>query len=252
MKGKERLSYIEDWIQKAGKVTVGEISRVCRVTEETVRRDLDKLENRGKITRIHGGAVWNEDFGKGSGQFYQRQNKNISAKRKIADNMLPIIQGSRAIMADSSSTVEEALKKISDRSDLMIVTNSAHVFQALPDAEVTIISTGGIYNGKSLAFQGELARNNIRLFNADIALISCNALHSEMGVLDSYENEVELKRVMLEQSGKAALLVDHTKFDNTVFMKFADLDQLDYIITDQKPSQKWIELCEQKNIVLIY
>ena len=252
MRGKERLAYIEDWIKKVGRVSVSEISRVCTVTEETVRRDLDILESAGKITRIHGGAVWNTSSGTTGGQFYQRQSRNVLLKRRIAEKITPIIAGKRAIMADSSTTVEEALKVLSGNSELMVVTNSAHLFQAVPTAEFTVISTGGVFNGQSLSFQGEMAKNNVKLFNADIALVSCNGLHREMGVLDSYENEVEIKRAMLSQSGEAALLVDHTKFDNTVFLKFADLERLDYIVTDQKPADEWIKLCRERKITLIY
>lgn len=252
MRGKERLAYIDEWIMKAGKVTVAEISKVCAVSEETVRRDLDKLESSGRITRVHGGAVWHEHVAVGDGRYLQRQGRNIPAKRKIASHIELVTAGKRSIMADSSSTVEEALKKLTDRYDLTVVTNSAHIFQVMPETDFTVISTGGIYNKHSLSYQGEIAKHNIQMFNVDIALVSCNALHKDLGVLDSYENEVEIKKAMMGQASETALLIDHTKFDSSVFLRFADLDEIDYIITDTKPSDEWIEICKQRKITLIY
>jgi DeoR/GlpR family transcriptional regulator of sugar metabolism len=71
-------------------------------------------------------------------------------------------------------------------------------------------------------------------------------------VLDSYENEVEIKKAMMGQASETALLIDHTKFDSSVFLRFADLDEIDYVITDTKPSDEWIEICKQRKITLIY
>ena len=60
------------------------------------------------------------------------------------------------------------------------------------------------------------------------------------------------QKTMMEQASETALLIDHTKFDRPVFLRFADLDEIDYIITDTKPSDEWIEICKQRKITLIY
>lgn len=84
MAGKERLMVIRQTVQTHKKASVGELSKICRVTEETIRRDLDKLEADGVVTRVHGGAIWNEGVQKEGIHFYRRMSKHLKEKQEIA------------------------------------------------------------------------------------------------------------------------------------------------------------------------
>ena len=252
MTGKERLALLKRYIQDTERVSVTELSNNYGVTEETIRRDLDKLESEGLVTRIHGGAIWNVEAQKDGIHFYRRQSKNLLAKRRIALKTSEIIKGKNTIIADSSSTVVEALKTIADNPDIVVVTNSSEVFQEFQQSELNIISTGGIFNKKSLSFQGELTKSNIMQYNVKLALISCKGLDIEKGVLDSYESEAEIKKTMLGQAEEVALLADHTKFNHTAFLHLMDLKKVNYLVTDVKPADKWVEYCSANGIQLIY
>ena len=220
MAGKERLMAIRQTIQTQKKASVGELSKICRVTEETIRRDLDKLEADGVVTRVHGGAIWNEGI----------QKEGVH----------------------SSTTVMEALKLLPQSPDITVVTNSTEVFREFQQSPLNIISTGGEYNKKSLSLQGQLAKTNILKYNVSLALISCKGLSIEKGVLDSNESEAEVKKAMLSQAEEVALLVDFSKFDQSAFVNLIDLQKVNYIITDRSPSEKWIEYCSEQGIELIY
>ena len=252
MRATERISYIEDALARIGKVTVTEISQACGVTEETVRRDLDKLEEDGKVTRVHGGAIKSINFQTGGLDFRRRQTKNALSKRRIGVLAMEMLQGKSTIMADSSSTVVETLRQLADKPDCTVVTNSAGVYLTAERPACAFISTGGIYNENSLSFQGEVAKGNLERFHVDIALISCKGIHMESGILDSYTGEVDIKRIMIEHADEVALLIDHTKFSRQAFLKIADLDCLNYIVTDLKPDQDWVDFCKEKGIELIY
>ena len=252
MSSKERLMAIRQNIQSMKKVSVAELSRRCSVTEETIRRDLDKLEAEGVVTRIHGGAIWNTDVQKEGIHFYNRLTKHLREKQDIARKAAMLVEGKHTIIADSSTTVAETLKVIPDSSDGTIVTNSTEVFREFQQSSFNIISTGGEFNKKSLSLQGQLAKNNIGKYNVSLALISCKSLNIEKGVLDSNESEAEIKKCMLEQAEEVALLVDHSKFDQSAFVCLIDLKSVNYIITDRRPSDTWIEYCQENGIQLIY
>ena len=84
MAGRERLMLIKQHIQSMKKVSVVELSQQCKVTEETIRRDLDKLEAEGVVTRVHGGAIWNSGTQKEGIHFYRRMTKHMKEKQEIA------------------------------------------------------------------------------------------------------------------------------------------------------------------------
>lgn len=252
MSSKERLMVIRQNIQNMKKVSVAELSKQCAVTEETIRRDLDKLEKEGVVTRIHGGAIWNSDVQKENVHFYKRLTKHLREKQNIARKTVSLLEKRSTIIADSSTTVMEALKLVPDTGEVTIVTNSTEVFREFQQTSLHIISTGGEFNTRSLSLQGQLAKANIAKYNVSLALISCKSLNMEKGVLDSNENEAEIKKRMLEQADEVALLVDHSKFDQTAFVCLSELKSVNYIVTDRRPSDAWVAYCEEHGIQLIY
>lgn len=253
MSAKERIFAIKEIIKKEKKVTVSDLSRKCNVTEETIRKDLTKLETEGLVTRIHGGAILKTEQAPIEGiHYFNRQAMNVQEKQIIAQKAIRLLEGKSTIIADSSTTVAEALKAIPNKKDITIVTNSTEAFREFIQSDVNIISTGGEFNKKSLSLQGYVAKANIQKYSVDIALLSCKALDLERGVQDSNEGEAEIKKLMLEQAAEVALLVDHTKFDRTAFVCLLSLDKVDYIVTDMRPDDKWIKYCSENQIQLIF
>ncbi|HJA11953.1 MAG TPA: DeoR/GlpR family DNA-binding transcription regulator [Candidatus Mediterraneibacter merdipullorum] len=251
MAGKERLMVIRQTVQTEKKVTVSDLSRICRVTEETIRRDLDKLEADGIVTRIHGGAIWNEGAQKEGIHFYRRLGRHLREKQEIARKTAKLLEGKTTVIADSSTTVVEALKIIPESQEITIVTNSTEVFREFQQSSFNIISTGGEFNRKSLSLQGQLAKSNIEKYNVDLALISCKGLSIEKGVLDSNESEAEMKKAMLAQAQEVALLADYSKFGQSAFVHLIDLDRVNYLITDRMPDEEWVRYCREHGIQLI-
>ena len=248
---KNRLEKIREKISIEKKVTVTDLSKLYKVTEETIRRDLDKLEAEGFLTRSFGGAVLNNSSQKENVQFYKRASINREEKKKIAVLAYDILSTKRAIATDASTTVMEAAKLMKDH-EMIILSASTEIFTQLSDTNGRIISTGGTFNYKTLSLQGSVAKNTVKRYHVDLALISCKGINLELGVTDTSENEAEVKKCMIEQAKEVALLADHTKFGRTAFAHLADLEDLTYLVTDRKPEDDWIEVCRQKGIKLIY
>lgn len=248
---KNRLEKIREKISIEKKVTVSELSKLYKVTEETIRRDLDKLEAEGFLTRSFGGAVLNNTSQKENIQFYKRAAMNQEEKKRIAFLISDILSKKRAIATDASTTVMEAIKPLKSK-EMIILSASTEIFTQLSDTSVRIISTGGTFNYKTLSLQGSVAKNAVKRYHVDMTLISCKGLDLELGVTDTSENEAEVKKCMIEQAKEVALLADHTKFGRTAFAHLANLEDLDYLVTDRKPDDEWIEICKKKGITLIY
>lgn len=251
MAAKDRLNMIRQQLKADKKVTVSNLSCTYQVTEETIRRDLEKLEAEGFLTRTFGGAVYNQSAQKENVHFYKRAAMNIEEKKKIASASFDFLKDKNTLATDSSTTVMEAVKLLKDK-DLTILSASTEIFRELGDTNIRIISTGGMFNKKTLSLQGQVAKDTVQRYHVNIALISCKGLDLEKGVTDTNESEAEVKKCMIRQAEEVALLVDHTKFGRTAFAHLLDFEDIDYLVTDERPDDEWIQLCREKNIQLIY
>ncbi|MBP2642658.1 MAG: DeoR family transcriptional regulator [Firmicutes bacterium] len=249
---KERLDLIKQIIINDKKVSVSKLSEKFNVTEETIRRDLQKLESDGIVTRTHGGAVLNFEKTAEGIHFYQRADTNTEEKKDIAIKAVGCIKNRMTIGVDSSSTAMEVLKLIKDRQDVTILTNSAEALRELCQSNLQILSTGGFLNKRSLSLQGPAAKNTIKSYNVDVALISCKGLEINKGIFDSDEAEAELKQLLIQQVKKVILLADHTKFDKNAFAKLMDFEKVDLLITDREPSKEWLEFLQDNEIQVVF
>jgi DeoR/GlpR family transcriptional regulator of sugar metabolism len=234
------------------KVVVSDLSKKFSVTEETIRRDLDKLEAEGFLTRTYGGAVLNAEEIVSNVPFYKRAEHNLQQKQVIAITAQEVLQSAHTIFADASSTVIETLKLLKNRDDLTIVTNSSEALKELIVSDVNILSTGGTLNKRTLSLQGDLTEYATSVYNVDLAVLSCKGIDFHAGVTDTNEIECRIKRKMIEQANEVVLLVDHSKFGKKAFIHLSDFSNVSYIITDQKPSKEWLDFLKNKGIHIYY
>lgn len=251
MAQKDRLESIRRSIQLGKKVTVSQLSRELGVTEETIRRDLEKLEQEGILTRIHGGAVLNTHSVSENIDYLVRANHNRMEKEVMGRLAVSVIPDRASICADASSTVMEAVRLLKGQPDITLLTNSVQIINELSQSAFTVVSTGGTVNKNTFSMQGKAVRKILADYYVDIVLISCKALNLSGGIFDSNEEEGELKRLMVERGQKVILIADHSKFNRVAFIKVMDLDKLDVLVTDREPSPEWKALCQEKNIQLV-
>lgn len=248
----ERKQKIKEIVINEKKIYVSNLSKLFEVTEETIRRDLEKLEQEGIVTRTYGGAILNIEQTNDDQPFLKRATKNLEAKEKLALKALLFVKEGSTIMADSSSTVLELLKLCKTNKNITVMTNSVEILSKLANFPVNVISTGGTFNHKSMSLTGSIAENIIKKYNVDLAFVSCKGIDKVKGITDSNEPEVELKRSMVNQASKVFLLVDNSKFNTVGFIQLFDFSKVDYVVTDTKPSQDWIDFFHKHNIEVIF
>ena len=235
-----------------GKVIVSELAKDFEVTEETIRRDLDKLDKEGLASKTYGGAVSKLNASVDL-PYNIREGVNVVQKQQIAQRIADLIEDGQRVMIDSSSTALYAIKRIKEKSNLTIITNSVKVLLELADKpDWTVLSTGGILKKNALALMGSSAEKMINSYHVDIAICSCKGLDMELGVTDSNENDSLIKQAMFHSAEKRILALDSEKFDKKSFVKVCDFSDVDLIVTDTAPTEKWIGFCEEKNITLVY
>ena len=252
MAQKERLNLIQERLQKDNRVSVSNLSKEYGVTEETIRRDLEKLEKEGVLTRVHGGAVLNRERATENIHYLIRAQHNSAEKKVIGQIAASILPAQVTICADASSTVMETVQLLRNRPETTVLTNSVQIVRELSQSAMTVVSTGGVINKTTFSMQGNFVRKVLSEYFVDIVLISCKALSADGGIFDSNAEEGELKHQMVLQGQRVILLADHSKFDRKAFVKVMELDELDTLITDRAPSEAWQQLCRKKNIKLIY
>lgn len=248
----ERRNDILERLQVEKKVIVSELGKIYQVSEETIRRDLEKLENDGLVVKSYGGAVLNEhsifDL-----PFNIRKNQNVLAKQK-AEIVAEMVRDGEALMLDASSTdvyVAKALKET--KKKLTVITNSVEIIVELfAVPEWKVISTGGVSREKSFALLGPQTDRVIQSYHVDRAIISCKGLSLTGGITDSDEQDANSKRLMFQSAKERILVADSTKFGNAAFTKVADWIDVTKVVTDKKPGAEWLRLFEENRIECIY
>ncbi|MCP8967733.1 DeoR/GlpR family DNA-binding transcription regulator [Ectobacillus ponti] len=227
----ERHQKIIELVNRQMSVRVSELSRLFSVTEETIRRDLEKLEKDGRLQRSHGGAVSLQQESR-EVEFSQREITSVHEKKAIAYQAVSLIEPGDRIILDASSTAWYVAKAIPDMP-LTVITNSIQVAIELSKKEhVQVISLGGNLLPASLSYAGPLAERSLKHYHVNKLFLSCQGVHLESGLSDSHELQALLKRRMMEAADMTILMADSSKFGVRTFAHIAPIHKVQRIITD--------------------
>lgn len=240
MRANERLNEIVKILNKQGRVHVKDLSKMFEVTEDLIRKDLKKLEEKQLIDRIYGGAERKSKKFDAANVKY-RMNLNKEAKASIASKALRTIKNGETLFLDTSSTcatLAEALGK--SNMELTVITNMLEIVKLLePNNDIRVILIGGLYNRQIGGFVGYEVINRIESYMVDRAFISCMAVDIEGDRLLSSTKDIGFtKSAMLRHARYKVLLSETRKFNDSGTVKFYSVSDMDEIICDKQPKQK--------------
>jgi DeoR/GlpR family transcriptional regulator of sugar metabolism len=248
----ERRREILTRLMADGKVIVAELARDFGVTEETIRRDLERMDKEGLVSKTYGGAVPKQNSGLDL-PYNVREGVNVTEKKEIAEKIAELVHDRERVMLDSSSTSLYVVKQLKNKKNLTIITNSVKILVEVADmADWTVLSTGGLLKKDALSLTGSSAEKMINSYHVDTAICSCKGLDMELGVTDSNEGDSLIKQAIFAAAEKRILALDSEKFDKKSFVKVCGLNQIDVVVTDAEPSPQWISFCNEKQIDLVY
>lgn len=251
----ERQRIIEDTLKRTGSIIISDISSILECSEETIRRDLKEMEAQGLLKRTHGGAFLDEDEDKtipsNLRKLYIPKEKDKIAKIALSN----FIEDNDIIILDSSTTCLHLAKMII-QSDMKvtIITNSLSIISLFDQSynNARLIAIGGRYKSRSHSFVGPRALEALSTYIVDKAFFSCSAIDTQFGLLDNNENECEIRKTILKHSRSHYLLIDHTKFSDSGDYILGDFSHLTTLITDEKPSNEWINHFENIDVPIYF
>lgn len=247
----ERKNEILTLLELEGSVLVAPLAVKYAVAEETIRRDLEKLEQDGLARRTYGGAILVSGIS-ADASYRVRAKTNIKQKSIIADKLFDLVGNGESILMDASSTSVLVARTLKSKKKLTILTNSVEILLDFADnKDISVISTGGVLRDSSLSLVGRDAERIIDNYTADKAIISCKGIDFDKGVTESNIAEAEIKKAMVANAKHVILALDSSKFDRLSFAKLVDLKNLHTVVTDKLPSERWREYFAEHNIILL-
>ncbi|WP_416147435.1 DeoR/GlpR family DNA-binding transcription regulator [Salipaludibacillus sp. HK11] len=231
-------------LHKERKVKVTSLSAELNVTEETIRRDLESLENENMLIRVRGGAISKQPMGSET-PLLEREKNNLVEKQALANEALQIIEEGEIIAIDASTTSLQ-LARVLPNFPLTVITNSIHVAVELSQKEqIKVILSGGYLRTESMSLVGVSSDKIINDYHIDKYFISCTGIHHDWGVSDSHELQGQTKGRIAELSEKIIVLADHSKFNHRSLLRWLMIDQIHTLITSDIVEDDTLNLYKQ-------
>lgn len=244
----ERHDYIIELLNTKKQVTVIELSKLLGASISTIRNDLTKLEKDGLLTKIHGGAILPKNDNKYI-SFSDRLLKNNIEKEAIAETAVTYISDGQCIILDASSTSLFLAKRLHHFNRLTVITNGLYTAMELKDnPNINVILTGGLVTKNSYALEGLLCENLIKSIHADLCFTSAKGFTINEGLTDFNVYEADLKKLLANRSKKVIALMDYSKLEIISVASFANIDNIDLLITDPNTPSELIEKYTSNNL----
>jgi DeoR/GlpR family transcriptional regulator of sugar metabolism len=232
----ERQIEIVNEIREHSTVRVSELSRLFNVSEETIRRDFERLESHELLVRVHGGAT-SPELQKGAEiPVLKRKEKNTTEKNKIAQKAASFVENGDIIAIDASTTTLKMVRYLKGKK-ITVITNSLGVTLELgKELDVQVILVGGYLAKESMSLVGNFAKKVIQDYHVDKIFYSCMGLDFKRGVSEIDEAQAIIKKQLINIAAQQYLLLDNSKFGVKSLVKLCEIKEIDHIITDNQVS----------------
>lgn len=227
-----------------------EIMERFGVSIETVRRDLEYLEQRGFLRRVYGGAVINVTLGS-EPEYESRTQAQYQEKNAIASAAAKLICPEETIYLGVGTTVQAMAQYIKGLGEITVFTNALRTAVELSEAPgCTVILPGGQLRSKELTLSGFPAEDNFAHFNVDKAFIGIGGI-TESGVTDFHIGEARLHRQLIQNARVSVVLADSSKLGVRAMNNVCSLNEIDIVITDEKAPKQTVKALEQAGVRVI-
>jgi len=236
----KRRQSLSELLRKQPGLRVPELAKALGISEGTVRNDLNALERQGRLTRVYGGAVLNEQPQYPSSSFNIRYQNEAAAKRSIARQAAMLVNDGDSIFLDASTTVYYLARQLSERQRLRVITNGIDVARLIAENPTNmVILLGGAVGSDGSSVTGLLSEQALVELHMQKAFVSCSGFSVERGMTEVHLAGAYLKRKAIASAREVFALVDSSKIGKEDLTPFASLEQITHVYTDACLSDEW-------------
>lgn len=225
----ERHLKIIDLIAENGSVQVEELAKILDVSLMTIRRDLEKLKQDGRIDRCHGGAIMKREV-----PYTQKRSLETDEKHNIAGQCLRFIKKGSVVYLDAGTTTYEIALAIKDIPSLTVITNDIEIARLLLGSVANVIICGGVVQKSTGSMVGVLANQMMENIRVDVAFMGAASIDDHFNVLTPTMDKAVMKQTVCRNSKEKYLVVDKSKFGKQALIKINHLSDYTAVITNKK------------------
>lgn len=251
MMASQRREKILELLREDGSAKVIELSKIFKVSEVTIRQDLEKLEKDGLVTRAHGGAFLKEVVDQVR-SFELMNRDNMEKKVIIGRQAVRLIEEGETVILDSGSTTTEIAKNLVGWKNLTVITNALNIALILgAEAGIEVIMTGGEFKPPTLSLTGQKAADFFHDVHVDKLFLATAGISLRSGLTYPSLSDIVVKKAMIDVAETAYLVADSTKIGKGAFASLGALSLIDFIITDSDIGEEHLQLFKKNDIELI-
>ncbi|MDX9863408.1 MAG: DeoR/GlpR family DNA-binding transcription regulator [Anaerolineaceae bacterium] len=246
----ERQKIILDLVDKTRNVKVSDLANKFKVSEMTIRRDLEVLEREGLIQKTYGGAIAAANLPiNNEAHMYERMRLLATEKQRMANYIARLVTPGEMIFLGSGTTTTFVAKALSFRSDITVVTNALTVMEELAtNAEMTVIGIGGFLRRNEYSFYGHFADAVLNDLRVDRVIMGMRGVHPEHGLTSDFPQEIHTDRKIIQTSDNVIIAADRTKIGYIASSVLAPLSAAKMIVTTAGVNETYVQLIREKAI----
>ncbi|MEM7348725.1 MAG: DeoR/GlpR family DNA-binding transcription regulator [Chloroflexota bacterium] len=246
----QRRQLILAAVDKVGELSVSALGKQFGVSEVTIRQDLQALSEQGLLLRTRGGALAINSMPEYS--FDVRLQQKASEKVRIGQAAAQLVNHGDTIFLDASTTAQALIPFIKRNAELTVITNSLKVAMSLLDSpQVHVIVPGGSLRRESISLVGYPEEDVSKVLNIRLGFFGMRGLTIDEGLTDVNLNEVAVKRAMVKRCRQVIGVTDARKWGNVATSTFAQLDEVDTIISNMKVPDELAMAVRQQGVEVI-
>ena len=215
-----------------GACSVTELARQLAVSDETIRRDVKAMANRGLVERVHGGVTLPQLLREPA--FRKRLDQNAEAKMRIAQRVAALVRNGDSLMLDTGSTTAYVARALADHRDLLVVTNCTDIARRLAGRNRVYLAGGELRADDGAVF-GAAAIGFVEQFRVRYGVLSIGAIDAPDGLMDYYLQEAEFSRAVIARADQTLVVADHSKFGIRAPVRVCSIGEVACLITDRPP-----------------
>jgi DeoR/GlpR family transcriptional regulator of sugar metabolism len=230
----QRRAQILAELDRRGSVRVSELVDILGVSDMTIRRDLDVLQEMGELHKVHGGATRRLDRSTEEPGFLAKSSLEQGKKEAIAARAARLVEPGAAVAISAGTTTHALARHLTSVPDLTVVTNSlpvADTFHASARTDATVLLTGGLRT-PSDALVGPIAISSLRSLHADVVFMGVHGMDPQTGFTTPNLMEWETNQALVACGRSLVVVADSTKWGVVGLSSFAELGDADVLVTD--------------------